>query len=134
MLRIGGHYHARLGREPERQCCQRGVPVRIGASTPAIGGLFAAPDKRSDAHACIDHDFLLTPCSQDIMAKNGFTTTIVHSDRRSSVEHGAIHKPMPPSSEYAFADARELTAVFQGTAGFTSARRSEERRVGKESV
>src|SRR3546814_752243 len=69
MLRIGGHYHARLGREPERQCCQRGVPVRIGASTPAIGGLFAAPDKRSDAHACIDHDFLLTPCSQDIMAK-----------------------------------------------------------------
>ena len=51
------------------------------------------------------------------MAKNGFTTTIVHSDRRSSVEHGAIHKPMHPSSEYAFADSRELAAVFQGKAG-----------------
>ncbi|NYT86775.1 cystathionine gamma-synthase family protein [Pollutimonas harenae] len=56
------------------------------------------------------------------MAKNGFTTTIVHSDRRASVEHGAIHKPMHPSSEYAFADARELAAVFQGKAGFTYAR------------
>src|SRR5690606_28274643 len=56
------------------------------------------------------------------MAKNGFTTTIVHSDRRSSVEHGAIHKPMHPSSEYAFADARELAAVFQGKPGFTYAR------------
>ncbi|MCC2596644.1 cystathionine gamma-synthase family protein [Pusillimonas sp. MFBS29] len=56
------------------------------------------------------------------MDKNGFTTTIVHSDRRASVEHGAIHKPMHPSSEYAFADARELAAVFQGKAGFTYAR------------
>ncbi|HWL28477.1 MAG TPA: aminotransferase class I/II-fold pyridoxal phosphate-dependent enzyme, partial [Burkholderiaceae bacterium] len=56
------------------------------------------------------------------MAKNGFTTSIVHSDRRSSVEHGAIHKPMHPSSEYAFADARELAAVFQGKAGYTYAR------------
>lgn len=56
------------------------------------------------------------------MQKNGFTTTIVHSDRRASVEHGAIHKPMHPSSEYAFADARELAAVFQGKPGFTYAR------------
>jgi O-acetylhomoserine (thiol)-lyase len=56
------------------------------------------------------------------MAKNGFTTSIVHSDRRSSIEHGAIHKPMHPSSEYAFADARELAAVFQGKAGYTYAR------------
>src|SRR3546814_64326 len=56
------------------------------------------------------------------MAKNGFTTTIVHSDRRASAEHGAIHKPMHPSSEYAFADARELAAVFQGKSGFTYAR------------
>lgn len=56
------------------------------------------------------------------MANNGFTTTILHSDRRSSVEHGAIHKPMHPSSQYAFADARELAAVFQGKPGFTYAR------------
>ncbi len=56
------------------------------------------------------------------MAKNGFTTTILHSDRRASDEHGAIHKPMHPSSQYAFADARELAAVFQGKPGFTYAR------------
>ncbi len=56
------------------------------------------------------------------MAKNGFTTTILHSDRRSTIEHGAIHKPMHPSSQYAFADARELAAVFQGKPGFTYAR------------
>src|SRR5690606_8274203 len=31
-------------------------------------------------------------------------------------------KPMHPSSEYAFADSRELAAVFQGKAGFTYAR------------
>ena len=56
------------------------------------------------------------------MSNNGFTTTLVHSDRRSTIEHGAIHKPLHPSSEYAFADARELAAVFQGKAGFTYAR------------
>ena len=56
------------------------------------------------------------------MSKNGFTTTILHSDRRTSVEHGAVHKPMHPSSEYAFSDSRELAAVFQGKAGFTYAR------------
>jgi O-acetylhomoserine (thiol)-lyase len=56
------------------------------------------------------------------MSTNGFTTTILHSDRRHSVEHGAIHKPMHPASQYAYADARELAAVFQGKAGFTYAR------------
>lgn len=56
------------------------------------------------------------------MANNGFTTTLVHSDRRSTVEHGAIHKPLHPSSEYAYADSRELAAVFQGKPGFTYAR------------
>jgi len=56
------------------------------------------------------------------MRKNGFTTTILHADRRDTVEHGAIHKPMHTSSEYAYADSRELTAVFQGKAGYTYAR------------
>ena len=58
-----------------------------------------------------------------IMAdKNGFTTTILHSDRRSQVEHGAVHKPIHPSSQYAFSSSRELAAVFQGKSGFTYAR------------
>lgn len=56
------------------------------------------------------------------MSDKGFTTTIVHSDRRGAIEHGAIHKPLHPSSEYAFADARELASVFQGKSGFTYAR------------
>ncbi len=56
------------------------------------------------------------------MDNNGFTTTLLHLDRRSTVEHGAIHKPMHPSTEYAFEDARELAAVFQGKAGYTYAR------------
>ncbi len=56
------------------------------------------------------------------MSSNGFTTTILHSDRRGGVEHGGVHKPLHPSSEYAYADSRELAAVFQGKAGFTYAR------------
>jgi len=56
------------------------------------------------------------------MHQYGFTTTILHSDRNQSVEHGAVHKPMHPSSEFAYDDARELAAVFQGKAGFTYAR------------
>lgn len=56
------------------------------------------------------------------MHQNGFTTSILHSDRTQSVEHGAVHKPMHPSSEFAYEDSRELAAVFQGKAGFTYAR------------
>lgn len=56
------------------------------------------------------------------MSKNGFTTQIVHSDRRSDTVEGAIHKPIHTSTEYAYADARELAAVFQGKAGYTYAR------------
>lgn len=56
------------------------------------------------------------------MKKNGFTTTTVHADRQANTESGAVHTPLHPSSEYAFTDARELTAVFQGKAGFTYAR------------
>lgn len=56
------------------------------------------------------------------MTKHGFTTTILHSDRRDGVEHGAVHKPIHTSSQYAYPDAKELAAVFQGKAGYTYAR------------
>ncbi len=56
------------------------------------------------------------------MAKHGFTTNILHCDRRGAVEHGAVHKPIHTSTQYAYADARELAAVFQGKAGYTYAR------------
>lgn len=54
---------------------------------------------------------------------NAFTTQIVHADRRAGAEHGAVHQPLHPSSEYGFADAHELAAVFQGSkSGFSYAR------------
>lgn len=56
------------------------------------------------------------------MSENGFTTRLVHADRRAGTEHGAVHQPLHPSSEYAFNDARELAAVFQGKPGFSYAR------------
>jgi len=46
----------------------------------------------------------------------GFTTAILHSDRDSPVEHGALHKPLHLSVAYGYRDARELAAVFQGRA------------------
>jgi O-acetylhomoserine (thiol)-lyase len=45
---------------------------------------------------------------------NGFTTRIVHSDRRDTVEHGSLHKPIHATVAYGYEDARELAAVFQG--------------------
>jgi O-acetylhomoserine (thiol)-lyase len=56
------------------------------------------------------------------MHKNGLTTQILHSDRRQPIEHGAVHKPMHPSSQYIYGDAHELAAVFQGKAGYTYSR------------
>ncbi len=44
----------------------------------------------------------------------GFTTTILHGDRQKTIEHGSLHKPIHTSVTYAYADARELAAVFQG--------------------
>ncbi|MDD0809894.1 cystathionine gamma-synthase family protein [Curvibacter sp. RS43] len=54
----------------------------------------------------------------------GFTTQIVHADRRATVEHGAIHKPIHTSVQYGFDRVEDLIAVFQGTAkgGFNYAR------------
>ena len=46
--------------------------------------------------------------------KYGFTTTILHSDRQSSIEHGSLHKPIHTSVAFGYQDARELAAVFQG--------------------
>ena len=44
----------------------------------------------------------------------GFTTAILHSDRDSPIEHGALHKPLHVSVAYAYQDAHDLAAVFQG--------------------
>jgi O-acetylhomoserine (thiol)-lyase len=48
------------------------------------------------------------------MTKQGFTTTILHSDRRQTVEHGAVHKPLHVSVAYTYSDPEALVRVFQG--------------------
>ena len=53
----------------------------------------------------------------------GFTSKIVHSDRRDPIEHGSIHKPVHTAVTYAYDDARDLAAVFQGKkSGYTYGR------------
>ncbi len=47
----------------------------------------------------------------------GFTSKILHSDRRDPIEHGSIHKPVHTAVTYAYDDARDLAAVFQGEQG-----------------
>jgi len=46
--------------------------------------------------------------------KNGFTTTILHADLDSPIEHFAVHKPMHTSVAYGYADSRQLAKVFKG--------------------
>ena len=48
------------------------------------------------------------------MAKKGFSTTNLHSDRKDNPEHGVLHKAIHPSVAYGYDDARELAEVFQG--------------------
>ncbi|MFP5391985.1 MAG: cystathionine gamma-synthase family protein [Gammaproteobacteria bacterium] len=47
-------------------------------------------------------------------SKYGFTTTILHNDRRKGIEHGSLHKPVHNSVAFGYTDARQLAAVFQG--------------------
>jgi len=57
------------------------------------------------------------------LKKMGFTSKIVHSDRRDPIEHGSIHKPVHTAVTYAYDDARDLAAVFQGAkSGYTYGR------------
>ncbi len=55
----------------------------------------------------------------------GFTTQVLHSDRESLIEHGALHKPVHHSVAFGYADAHELAAVFQGRqAGYSYGRQT----------
>ena len=53
-------------------------------------------------------------CGVDDDMKAGFTTTILHSDLESPIEHNAVHKPMHPSVAFGYPDAGDLVKVFQG--------------------
>lgn len=48
------------------------------------------------------------------MGQSGFTSKLLHADRRGGIEHGSIHKPVHTSVTFAYEDSRELAAVFQG--------------------
>ena len=37
----------------------------------------------------------------------GFTTTILHNDRRKTIEQGSLHKPVHTSVAFGYADARQ---------------------------
>jgi len=46
--------------------------------------------------------------------KSGFTTTILHSDLESPIEHFSVHKPMHAAVAFGYPDARDLAKVFKG--------------------
>lgn len=46
--------------------------------------------------------------------KPGFTTELLHLDRRSPIEHNAVQKPMHQAVAFGYRDAAELEQVFQG--------------------
>ncbi|MFL6674714.1 MAG: cystathionine gamma-synthase family protein [Massilia sp.] len=46
--------------------------------------------------------------------QHGFTTTILHNDRRKPIEQGSLHKPVHTSVAFGYNDARQLASVFQG--------------------
>ncbi|MBS02650.1 MAG: hypothetical protein CMQ24_08090 [Gammaproteobacteria bacterium] len=57
------------------------------------------------------------------MSQRGFTSQLLHADRRGGIEHGSIHKPVHTAVTYGYDDARELAAVFQGRSpGYTYGR------------
>lgn len=47
------------------------------------------------------------------MKNKGFTTRVVHGDRRAPIEHGSVHKPVHNVVLYGYDTAEELVAVFQ---------------------
>jgi len=56
-------------------------------------------------------------------AKRGFTTTLLHSDRLSKPEHGALHKPIHTSVTFGYDDVQDLVDVFQNkTKGYAYSR------------
>ena len=45
--------------------------------------------------------------------KTGFTTTILHSDLESPIEHFSVHKPMHVAAAYGYPDAARSGARVQ---------------------
>lgn len=57
------------------------------------------------------------------MSKQGFTTTVLHSDRSKPIEHGALHKPIHTSVAFEYRNSLDIAEVFQGKkSGYTYAR------------
>ena len=44
----------------------------------------------------------------------GFTTTILHNDRRKPIEQGSLHKPIHTSVAFGYGDARQLAVGLPG--------------------
>jgi len=55
--------------------------------------------------------------------KETLHTQLLHSDRRSGIEHGSLHKPIHTSVAFGYPNPESLAAVFQGSQnGFAYAR------------
>ena len=46
--------------------------------------------------------------------KTGLTTTNLHSDLESPIEHFSVHKPMHVAAAYGYPNAHDLARVFKG--------------------
>ncbi len=51
---------------------------------------------------------------EQLMKEKGFTSKVVHIDRRSNLEAGAVHQPCHQSVLYEYPKVEELIDVFQG--------------------
>ena len=80
----------------------------------AGGFFFAISHLRRGCGASRGHRLTMATDMTNTTSERGFTTAILHSDRASPIEHGALHKPLHLSVAYGYADAHELAAVFQG--------------------
>ena len=55
----------------------------------------------------------------------GFTSKVVHLDRRAPIQHGSIHTPVHTAVTYSYDDSRDLVEVFQNkTSGYSYGRQA----------
>ena len=72
---------------------------RIGIVVSLVRTLFQARPRAAIVAA-------LSPCGPTTV--RGFTTSIVHSDRLGSIEHGSLHKPIHACVAYGYEDVQGL--------------------------
>src|SRR5206468_11155918 len=67
-----------------------------------------------DPGVCRDDGKSIFRTTMNDKTEYGFTTTILHNDRRKPIEQNSLHKPIHTSVAFGYTDARQLASVFQG--------------------